>query len=1341
MFPGLKSWSERDDGSRQEVALNGPGKESDSAEISAPRPVLLDRGSKSPRDVEVVGRPAATFVLEKDLPPRRPHALVQRVTDPDEIHVAMESVSSLLPASPTPESDLEMAIPLALNEKTDSIASSAPIQYFPSTASQPQDPFTQVKRTPYAKNHVQSGLPQGSGCVSSPLKSTYYPLANGTSNDETGYTFTSVTSGPEISTAETRVDDESSHIIEDQSIGKAADKLAEDINSQEAIDSIAGRPRGLISKLQIEETTNESAAHKSDESYLVPTKSQCRSSSVNQPVEANTKNRAVPEMFSTIERTQKDCPPQLQPSDLRAQFAHETKRKVADSSSISPTVTKRQKRFKFPSVFTLTERSDAPRDPSEGARQYRQDFLASRRSSESSTPTMSPTMPFSFFPGTTPEHPRDPSERARQIRQDFLASRRSSETSTPTTSPRILSAALTETSQTKYRIAEAKKNVEQVSVQNQSSDTDLQPQKMIELEKLSATSQTESLRLSAAQLANGTPDTEMDYVNGNHGAQDNLPFNHKRNPPLFFTQDAQEADVKGLDAERNTVIEAASYVSTNEKQRAPTVELDVPVGSPDHPDHPEAKDGVANAKGEADQTVDPENHMWAADHGRFTDRNEENRLMGSESDKVHEALLTQADEVAEQGSNEPRLRPILEHVAGTDTAAPESIHHQRSVKENPDTQTPNQIPSELIFQQRSVAMDGNTRVPAEIAIQPTSHQELIGRDTDTPMPDPEIFQDTAFLTSTSHACEPIDQTTSLPSVVPAFVPVSDTENQSHLSPAASFKPTIVPSSPLSGSEEKSIENQKNSTQLPVEITRQRPLSLPPNIFDKFKTTYPAYPGDMKHFVAICRKISQLVKANRMEHQSLWDDFIVRHKVEYSKYLERCAEEAEDAVPYEIFYQDEIEGPQYQNRVINRRNLEEALALVAEQPSVEQIHYEPIEDVESRVGLVDHDYNSESGLVVEKMDQEDALVNKNMPAEPVVTKPVPKPAVADNIVNKPSEPRILIDLTEDDPLDDLPKSTTEREVAPQTKFAPLVNGVSVLQYRRDSSGSLYQVPYNPPALRASRVPPLPQPVRSPLMRATASTNRTIKSLRRSLPWDESDHRHIQSSPIMSPSDSSRLPNSTPGENRAKGSSNVDNVHLQVSASSTPKGRKQSQSLLNTCHRVIQSNWGIKAHELLEPEYNPEQGWSETMIELLAEIASRVNMNEARHRIKGAIDTRIRDNARRDCGYSSRERKVSKFDLEAVKGVVETSSMTTTSPFSPPLTNAAVEKQNEGTPTEWWKDANSPFKSFARAYAAIRPGHGNSFAQADPAKPGDTQKVHGATSSGTRFRKVDITRWNL
>lgn len=87
------------------------------------------------------------------------------------------------------------------------------------------------------------------------------------------------------------------------------------------------------------------------------------------------------------------------------------------------------------------------------------------------------------------------------------------------------------------------------------------------------------------------------------------------------------------------------------------------------------------------------------------------------------------------------------------------------------------------------------------------------------------------------------------------------------------------------------------------------------IFPRFKATYPDYLGTEEHFVNMCKKIHHLVRADRMEHKSLWDDFIIRHKTDYQQYCQQCMDNAEDPKPYERFYQEEVDGPKYNKRIV------------------------------------------------------------------------------------------------------------------------------------------------------------------------------------------------------------------------------------------------------------------------------------------------------------------------------------------------------------------------------------------------------------------------------------------
>ena len=1325
MFPASKSWSEHDGGSGPKAVDSVPGNESNSVKVSDSITSVHDRESRTSTDEQMIGQNSSTnIILETKLTSDAQSTLTHlAITNSDETHTAKETFSPLLPASPTPESDLEMTVPLALNEKTDSSASSAQMRQFPSTATQPQDPFTQVKHTPYVNGRVQDKVLPGLRTLSPPLNTTLSPLTNANANDDTDFVSASFASVPETLIPENHGKSGSSNPVEDQSMEKAAARLTEESNSQGATESILDQSDDMMAENQQEKWGADAAAasDRLDESFLIMAEGQLQSSGSNQlPMVAeaieNIHARTIPDKSSTPETDHSDPLPRMSTSD---HTVHEMKRKVGDPSFISPSVAKRQKRFKVPPAFTFSKRSELPRDPSESARQYRHDFLASRRSSETSATTKSHTIPLTDFPGTTSEHPLDPSGRARQFRQEFLASRRSSETSSPITSPRVQFTGIRGTIQAERWSSEIEKNIEKVTAPQQSTNTEVERQKIPGFRELSPRSQTQVMELDAAALSNSNVSIERDGDDAKPGAQDTPSVYYKQEAPIFV---AHSADLEGPDAERNKLIEASF---NDESQRAQSIELDL---SSESPDRKEIEKNL-NAKHSTNQTVDPGPDPMIASHGQLTSSDKDDQPANLGSDKVPKSLSTRIDEFVKQGSNMPTTEMILDQSAEPDTATLKSEHQQRMIEESATTQMPGKAASDPKIQQQSLTVHADMPMPDEIATEPRSQQRLIGVDTESPVPDIQVDREITHLKPIIHTGELTNRPTHASFPVTAFI----TDTQSHISPAA-LEPAIQPSIPIMDPDAKAAEEHQIAVQLPVENVKQTSPSVPLNIFDEFKVTYPAYPGDTKHFAAICRKISQLEKFNRMEHQSLWDDFIIRHKIDYPQYLRRCAEEAEDAVPYEIFYKTEIDGAQYQKRVINRRNLDEALALVAEKSSV-QVHSE----------LAEHSSNSMSDSI-EKMHDEYAPANDDEPLKLVGSKSEPKPATSCEIIKKSSKSRVTIDLTEDDPPDEQAQKTKERRKPSQSSVPHLFNGVSVtpqpLQYRRDRSGSLYQVPYNPPAMQSSPVPRAPRSMPLPIVPTKASTKSTTKSLRRSLPWLGSDYGVVQSSANATASDSpERFSGFESKEVPTEVSSKASGARSQASAMSTSYDAKQSQGLLNTCHRVIQSNWGIQAHELLEPEYYGGQVLPERMIELLAEIASKVEVDEARRRIKEAINTRIRELARRGAGHPSQDPKMEKIDLEVVRGAVETWNMSTTNPFSLPRTNAAVEKQDEGMPPKWWDDDNTPFKSFARAYTWIQPGKGNSFAKADLAKPVDGETVAQAASNGFQLKKIDFMGWNL
>ena len=127
--------------------------------------------------------------------------------------------------------------------------------------------------------------------------------------------------------------------------------------------------------------------------------------------------------------------------------------------------------------------------------------------------------------------------------------------------------------------------------------------------------------------------------------------------------------------------------------------------------------------------------------------------------------------------------------------------------------------------------------------------------------------------------------------------------------------------------EQGVERTETSVKKNIDI---KPEPKAVTIFEEFKAAYSDYHGNEQHFKNMCGKIATLLKADRIEHPSLWDDFIIRHKADYPTYLNRCAEDAQDPIPYEYFYRNHIEEPRYSKRIVTRKNLGQIIPSIDEE---------------------------------------------------------------------------------------------------------------------------------------------------------------------------------------------------------------------------------------------------------------------------------------------------------------------------------------------------------------------------------------------------------------------------
>ncbi|KAK7516565.1 hypothetical protein IWZ03DRAFT_192776 [Phyllosticta citriasiana] len=98
-----------------------------------------------------------------------------------------------------------------------------------------------------------------------------------------------------------------------------------------------------------------------------------------------------------------------------------------------------------------------------------------------------------------------------------------------------------------------------------------------------------------------------------------------------------------------------------------------------------------------------------------------------------------------------------------------------------------------------------------------------------------------------------------------------------------------------------------------------------DVFTQFKSAYPEYSGDRKHFEGLCHMLDWLRSdEGKGFPQSVWDDFVMRQKNEYRSYFERCADGGQDALPYWRFYLEDIYDVRHTKAILNKLTLAQVL---------------------------------------------------------------------------------------------------------------------------------------------------------------------------------------------------------------------------------------------------------------------------------------------------------------------------------------------------------------------------------------------------------------------------------
>ncbi|KAL1612985.1 hypothetical protein SLS60_001216 [Paraconiothyrium brasiliense] len=126
--------------------------------------------------------------------------------------------------------------------------------------------------------------------------------------------------------------------------------------------------------------------------------------------------------------------------------------------------------------------------------------------------------------------------------------------------------------------------------------------------------------------------------------------------------------------------------------------------------------------------------------------------------------------------------------------------------------------------------------------------------------------------------------------------------QVHSSHLSDIPSKVAPSATTSEEGDTSISSGSKST----------------TVFETFKATYPAYKGDIRHFLGQCKQMEKLDEQDKMVPKWQWDDFIIRNRTDYREYANQCLDNGEDAEPYYRFYKDNIRDTLYKEGVVDGR---------------------------------------------------------------------------------------------------------------------------------------------------------------------------------------------------------------------------------------------------------------------------------------------------------------------------------------------------------------------------------------------------------------------------------------
>ncbi|MCJ1396583.1 hypothetical protein MMC18_009474 [Xylographa bjoerkii] len=426
-----------------------------------------------------------------------------------------------------------------------------------------------------------------------------------------------------------------------------------------------------------------------------------------------------------------------------------------------------------------------------------------------------------------------------------------------------------------------------------------------------------------------------------------------------------------------------------------------------------------------------------------------------------------------------------------------------------------------------------------------------------------------------------------------------------------------------------------------------------SIFSSFQNAYPMYQGNERHFATMCQKIQRLEMDHRMEHRSLWDDFVIRHKMEYRTYLLECSEQADDPMPYEDFYHVRIDEPQFNKRLITPNNLYEAIS-------------QSLQNGDQLVTSTET-FNREGVGLAPNGHELQETTREQVPTLLPVGTPI--------IRNSPSQRNSPFRRN----------SSTQNNVTLQ-RSSPLRHS-SPLQ--RDSATA-----HRSPSQSLTPMKSTPQP--SPIL----GTPRTIVKTPRPLPWK----RKTSDDPSSSGQKSKRR--------------NVFNNALSSSEPHQFQALAGSPTRNTTAFRcTFPATTNLSGTGIWDPISSPTK-------------------------FAGIQNNRMQRNARKGTDITSAPAP-QPLAAHHTAALPRPSPPTTLSSPSANKKAVPVSLQPSAAPVQpWYLDPVNPFKSFARAEASIRSGHGNGFV--DEKSKVRVKETKAEIENGivlTRMKKIDILGWEL